>query len=105
MTGGRSYKVAQLLGRGAFGAVYLADTVGAGLPRKVAVKVLRPGLLSPESIRRFMRETALLGSLRHPWICQVHAAGTFAIADAELPYFVMELVDDDVVEMFCRKTL
>lgn len=48
---GRSYRVTELLGRGAFGAVYLADTVGAGLPKKVAVKVLNPDrAVSPEMV-------------------------------------------------------
>jgi len=85
-------RLVRMLAEGGMGRVYEAEQENP--QRAVAVKVMRPGLLSPESIRRFVRETRLLGGLRHPWICQVFAAGTFDFAGAELPYFVMELIPD-----------
>jgi formylglycine-generating enzyme required for sulfatase activity len=85
-------RLVRVIAEGGMGRVYGAEQENPRRP--VAVKVMRPGLLSPESIRRFVRETRLLGGLRHPWICQVFAAGTFDFAGAELPYFVMELIPD-----------
>ncbi|HND31619.1 MAG TPA: serine/threonine-protein kinase, partial [Myxococcota bacterium] len=69
---GRSYRVTELLGRGAFGAVYLADTVGAGLPKKVAVKVLNPDrAVSPELVGRLRDEARMLSLIHHRAIVRV----------------------------------
>ena len=60
--------------------------------RPVAVKVLRPGFITPEGIRRFAREAELLGSLRHPHIAQIHWAGACDILGSAVPFIVMEFV-------------
>lgn len=80
------------IAEGGMGRVYEAEQLNPS--RRVAVKVMRPGLFTRETIRRFVREVSTLGSLRHPWITQVFSAGTYNVAGAELPYFVMELITD-----------
>jgi len=85
-------EIVRLIGEGGMGRVY--EGVQASPRRPVAVKVLRPGPAARATIRRFLNEAQILGTLRHPWICQVHAAGTFEVAGALLPYFVMELIPD-----------
>ncbi len=82
----------RFIAEGGMGRVYEAEQ--ANPARRVAVKVLRPGLLSRKAMRRFVREVSTLGSLQHPWITQVYSAGTYDVAGAELPYFVMELIAD-----------
>lgn len=64
--------------------------------RRVAVKVLRPGLASRDLVRRFLKESLILGRLSHPGISQIFTAGTCDVAGAQVPYFVMEFVSDAV---------
>jgi hypothetical protein len=85
-------EILRLIAEGGMGRVYEGRQDSPG--RLVAVKLLRPGPSARATIRRFLQEAQILGQLRHPWICQVHAAGTFDFAGAQLPYFVMELIPD-----------
>jgi hypothetical protein len=72
MNGARSYRVTELLGRGAFGAVYLADTVGTGISRPVAIKVLRPEQAAiPGLLERLRDEARMLSMIRHRAIVRV----------------------------------
>jgi serine/threonine protein kinase len=81
------YVIHRELGRGGMGVVY--DAEQANPHRRVALKVIRPGLASHDLVKRFAREAHVLGRLHHPGIAQVHAAG---VADDGQPYFAMELV-------------
>ena len=83
-------RVIRMIAEGGMGRVY--EGVQQSPARTVAVKVLRPGLLSRALYRRFAQETTILGSLRHPAIAQIHTAGTFTLLDAAIPFFVMEHV-------------
>ena len=68
------FRVERLLGRGAMGAVYLAEDVH--LRRKVAVKVLAGELADDDRFRRrFLLESQLAASLDHPHIVPIYAAG------------------------------
>ena len=70
----RGFRIEQLLGRGAMGAVYLAEDVH--LRRKAALKVLAPSSPSDERFRqRFLLESQLAASLEHPHIVPIYAAG------------------------------
>jgi WD40 repeat protein/tRNA A-37 threonylcarbamoyl transferase component Bud32 len=80
-----------LLGRGGMGRVYEARQVATD--RRVAVKVLRPGIAGPAALRRFDSEARVLARLQHPHVAQVHACGTFATATGPRPFIVMELVE------------
>jgi WD40 repeat protein len=88
------------------GGILIEDVVGEGgmgrvfrgrqdRPRRpVAVKIMQPGLLAPDGARRLEREAELLGSLQHPGIATVHAAGVAEIHGMRLPYIVMEFIPD-----------
>jgi serine/threonine-protein kinase len=68
------FRVERLLGRGAMGAVYLAEDVH--LQRKAAIKVLASELADDERFRRrFLLESQLAASLEHPHIVPIYAAG------------------------------
>jgi len=82
----------RFLAEGGMGRVYQAEQ--SNPVRQVAVKVLRPGLFTSETLRRFVREVSTLGVLQHPWITRVYSAGTYEVAGTALPYFVMELITD-----------
>lgn len=85
-------EIVRMVAEGGMGRVYEGRQTSP--PRVVAVKVLRPGPIGRATIHRFLQEARILAQLHHPGICQVHTAGTFVFAGAELPYFVMEFVPD-----------
>src|SRR5207244_4941165 len=60
--------------------------------RTVALKVIKPGLASPELLRRFEQESQALGRLQHPGIAQIYEAGTADAGFGPQPYFAMEFI-------------
>jgi tetratricopeptide (TPR) repeat protein len=85
-----SYRILRLLGEGGMGAVYEAEQEH---PRRVvALKVIKPGLASPELLRRFELESRALGRLHHPGIAQIYEAGTADTGFGPQPYFAMEFI-------------
>lgn len=84
------FRVIRLLGRGGMGEVYEVEQQHPR--RRVALKLLREGLRTAESVRRFELEARVLGRLQHPGIACIHDAGVRHIGGVEQPYFVMELV-------------
>ncbi len=85
------YRIIRVLGEGGMGTVYEAEQDQPR--RRVALKVIRPGLASAELIRRFELESQALGRLQHPGIAQIYEAGTAQTAFGEQPYFAMEFID------------
>jgi len=85
------YEVQRVLGEGGMGMVYLAQQDS---PRRlVALKVIRPGALSENMLRRFEFEAHLLGRLQHSGIAQVYEAGmTQDERGRPLPFFAMEFI-------------
>ena len=80
------------LARAGSGTVYKAEQ---DHPRRlVALKVIKPGVVTDESLRRFDRETEVLGRLQHPGIAQIYEAGTADPSTGGQPYFAMEYVVD-----------
>lgn len=84
------YRILGRLGAGGMGVVYEAEQPSPR--RRVALKVLRPGLFTPELIRRFQFEAEALGRLRHPAIAQIYEAGVTHDPENARPFFAMELV-------------
>ena len=84
----RRYTVVRRIGVGGMGIVYLAEHVT--LPRRVALKVLRPEYAHDEEFRtRFLRESQLAASLDHPAVIRVHDVAE----DEGLIYIAMDYVD------------
>lgn len=83
-----SYKLLSILGEGGFAIVYLAEQQGQ-VKRRVALKVIKPGMDTKQVIARFEAERQALALLEHPNIAQVYDAG---MTPAGRPYFVMEHV-------------
>lgn len=68
------FRILREIGRGGMAVVYLAEE--PALQRRVALKVLRPGLaLDSRHVERFQREAMAVGSVQHAHIVQVHAVG------------------------------
>ena len=82
------YKLRELLGEGGMGSVYVAEQ-DKPFRRKVALKIIKPGMDSQEVIARFEAERQALALMEHPNIAKVFDAGTTELGR---PYFIMELV-------------
>lgn len=82
------YKLREILGEGGMGSVYLAEQT-VPIRRKVAIKVIKPGMDSRQIIARFEAERQALALMEHPNIAKMLDAGMTA---SGRPYFVMELV-------------
>jgi non-specific serine/threonine protein kinase/serine/threonine-protein kinase len=82
------YKLLHELGQGGFGVVYLADQ-RLPVARRVAVKVLKPGMDSRAVLARFETERRSLARLEHPNIARIYDAGT---TGSGVPFFAMEHV-------------
>lgn len=93
------YKLLQKLGEGGFGAVYLAEQ-SAPVRRRVALKIIKPGMDSREVIARFEAERQALAMMDHYNIAQVLDVGA---TDSGRPFFVMELVKGVPVTEYCDK--
>ncbi len=95
------YRVIDRLGIGGMGVVYSAEQQSPR--RQVALKLLRPGIATPDLVRRFQFESEALGRLRHPSIAQVYEAGVAATDAGPQPFFAMELVQGRSLKAWARE--
>lgn len=87
------FRVVRLLGAGGMGIVYQAEDTRLG--RTVAIKLLRPSLLSNESIRlRFLREAKAMVAIDCPQVATVYDIGALG----DLPFMVMECLQGITLE-------
>lgn len=91
------YKLLQQIGEGGFGVVYMAEQVEP-VRRRVALKIIKPGMDSREVIARFEAERQALALMNHPHIAMVLDAG---MTETGRPYFVMELVKGVPLARYC----
>jgi len=91
------YKILERIGEGGFGIVYMAQQFEP-VRRKVAIKLIKPGMDSKEVVARFEAERQALAMMDHPNIARVLDAGT---TESGRPYFVMELVKGVPITEYC----
>ncbi len=91
------YKLLQQIGEGGMGTVFLAEQ-HEPVQRRVALKVIKPGMDTRQVIARFDAERQALSLMDHPNIARVLDAGTTAYGR---PYFVMELVKGQPITKYC----
>src|SRR6516164_189128 len=91
------YKLLQQIGEGGMGTVFMAEQTQP-VQRKVALKIIKPGMDSAQVIARFEAERQALAMMDHQNIARVLDAGTTA---SGRPYFVMELVHGVPITQFC----
>ena len=91
------YKLLQKIGEGGFGVVYMADQLKP-VKRRVALKIVKPGMDTRQVIARFEAERQALAMMDHPNVAKVFDAGT---TESGRSYFVMELVKGLPITQFC----
>src|SRR4051812_33113873 len=84
------FEIVRVIGEGGSSMVFEAHRELEGARQRVALKLLRQNLLSPEARRRFGREQRALISLQHPNIARMIEAG---LTPQGLAYIALELVD------------
>jgi serine/threonine protein kinase len=92
------YRVLERIGEGAMGEVYLAEQT-APVVRRVALKIIKPGMDTREVIARFETERQTLAIMSHPAIAQIFDAGA---TEAGRPYFAMEYVPGIPLTEYCE---
>src|SRR6266853_896272 len=91
------YKLLQQIGEGGSGVVYMAEQEEP-VRRRVALKIIKPGMDTNSVIARFEAERQALALMDHPNIAKVFDAGA---TEAGRPYFVMELVRGIKITEYC----
>lgn len=93
------YRILERLGEGGMGIVYAAEQ-RVPLQRRVALKVIKPGMDSREVLQRFEVERQTMALLAHPGIAKALDAG---VTEGGQPYFVMELVQGLPLVEYCER--
>jgi serine/threonine protein kinase/tetratricopeptide (TPR) repeat protein len=91
------YKLLQQIGEGGMGTVFMAEQ-SEPIERRVALKIIKPGMDTQQVIARFEAERQALAMMDHPNIAKVLDAGT---TETGRPYFVMELVKGVPITDYC----
>jgi WD40 repeat protein/serine/threonine protein kinase len=91
------YKLVEQIGEGGMGLVFIAEQQHP-VRRKVALKVIKPGMDTRQVFARFEVERQALALMDHPNIAKVHDGGETA---GGRPYFVMELVKGVPITEYC----
>jgi serine/threonine-protein kinase len=92
------YRVVREVGRGGMGSVFLATRDDDEFKRQVALKLLHPGMVSEDIVRRFRNERQILAGIDHPHVAKLYDGGT---TDDGLPYLVMEYIDGSRLDDYC----
>src|SRR5690349_11731917 len=91
------YKLLQQIGEGGCGIVFMAEQERP-VRRRVALKIIKPGMDTKSVIARFEAERQALALMDHPNIAKIFDAGT---TESGRPYFVMELVRGVKITEYC----
>lgn len=93
------YVLRERLGEGGFGEVFAAEQTEP-VRRRVALKILKPGMDTRVVLARFEAERQALALMDHPCIAKVFDAGE---TDRHRPYFVMELIPGEPITAYCDR--
>jgi serine/threonine protein kinase len=91
------YKLLQQIGEGGMATVFMAEQTQP-VQRKVALKLIKPGMDSRQVIARFEAERQALALMDHPNIAKILDGGA---TPSGRPYFVMELVKGIPITKYC----
>jgi serine/threonine protein kinase len=91
------YKLLQQIGEGGAGVVFMAEQEEP-VRRRVALKIIKPGMDTKSVIARFEAERQALALMDHPNIAKVFDAGA---TESGRPFFVMELIRGTKITEYC----
>ncbi|MFN8176444.1 MAG: serine/threonine-protein kinase [bacterium] len=91
------YRIVALIASGGMGSVYEGERVDRQFEKRVAIKLVRAGMGTPELLERFRAERQVLADLEHPNIARLLDGGSTADG---VPFLVMEFVDGTPIDRF-----
>jgi serine/threonine protein kinase/Tfp pilus assembly protein PilF len=94
------YRFVRKLGSGGMGDVWLAERADNEYQQRVAIKLVRAGLLSAQVQGRLRMERQILATLQHPNIARLLDGGR---ADDGTPYLVLEYIDGEPIDLYCDR--
>ena len=95
-----AYEILNLIGSGGMAAVYLAVRADDQYRKRVAIKLIHPGLQKESVCRRFRNERQTLAALDHPNIVKLLDGGT---TEEGVPYLVMDYVEGQPIDEYCDR--
>ena len=95
-----AYQIIRQLGRGGMAVVYLGARADDEYRKRVAIKLVLPGLNNEEVLRRFRNERQTLAALDHPNIVKLLDGGS---TEEGLPYLVMDYVEGVPIDEYCNR--
>jgi len=95
-----AYEILKLIGSGGMAAVYLAIRADDQYRKRVAIKLIHPGLEREAVCRRFRKERQTLAALDHANIVKLLDGGS---TDEGLPYLVMDYVEGQPIDEYCDR--
>src|SRR5713226_2387053 len=93
-----AYRIIEKSGQGGMAVVYLAERADKEYRKRVAIKMVRPGVDSDQILRRFRNERQTLATLDHPNIVKLLDGGS---TSQGLPYLVMDYVEGVPIDEYC----
>lgn len=93
-----AYKLVWRVGEGGMAAVFLARRADDAYEKRVAIKVVQPGVDSRELLSRFRNERQTLADLDHPNIVKLLDGGS---TSEGLPFLVMDYVEGSPIDDYC----
>jgi hypothetical protein len=93
------HQLLQRIGEGGMGEVWLAEQTQP-VHRRVALKLIKAGMITGGLVERFMYERQALAQMEHPNIAKFFEAGS---TPQGRPYFVMEYIDGVPITQYCDK--
>jgi serine/threonine protein kinase/formylglycine-generating enzyme required for sulfatase activity len=91
------YKLVEEIGEGGMGSVWVAEQTQP-VRRRVAIKLIKPGMDSRQVLSRFEVERQALALMDHPNIAKVLDGG---VTEQGCPFFVMEYVKGVPITEYC----
>jgi eukaryotic-like serine/threonine-protein kinase len=93
------YRLVRELGSGGMGTVHLAESVEP-FARRVALKVIREDLATPDLLARFQAEQRALAAVDHDFVARLYDSGVTA---GGRPWFAMEHVEGEPITEYCDR--
>src|SRR5262245_5701895 len=92
-----AYRLLAEIGAGSMGTVYLAERADGEFRKRVAVKLVSPGMDHESVVERFRHERQILAGLEHSNIAKLLDGGVTAQG---LPFFVMEFIEGIPIDQY-----
>ncbi len=100
MTGRRigAYRILREIGHGGMAVVYLGERADQNYRKRVAIKMVKPGIDAAQILDRFRNERQTLAALDHSNIVKLIDGGS---GEDGSPYLVMEYVEGLPIDQYC----